>query len=275
MRPKPRWLIAPENLAFTLPIVRSPMNPTLVLDLTETLKEYLPVSELHELADLFDVPLPDNESERPYLQISKELIGNPNVGNNARFLSSLLDLSLNRSREGISNTKWAKQDYHSEMFNKISRLQSSIDATGISEEIAVPESSPFTAKSEVRDMLDRAVTTVILVDQYIGVRTLDCLRGVAEPILVLTGTQRQSLEDGFLRSLADFKIEGHKVEIRKHAKLHDRYLIFNERCWLIGGSLKDAGKKTFSMIEVVDTKQAIVTAVEQKWKESEPIAEES
>jgi hypothetical protein len=44
----------------------------------------------------------------------------------------------------------------------------------------------------------------------------------------------------------------------------------NGRCWLIGSSLKDAGKKMFSMVEAIDTYETIKKDVEEKWKESTP-----
>jgi hypothetical protein len=62
--------------------------------------------------------------------------------------------------------------------------------------------------------------------------------------------------------------EGHIIEVRRHLKLHDRFLIFNERCFLVGSSLKDAGQKTFSLIELVAGRPAIVREVERKWKEA-------
>jgi hypothetical protein len=48
--------------------------------------------------------------------------------------------------------------------------------------------------------------------------------------------------------------------------LHDRYISFNDRCWLSGSSLKDAGKKAFNVIEFVDGKTAIRSEIETKWQ---------
>src|SRR5262249_17954154 len=98
--------------------------------------------------------------------------------------------------------------------------------------------------------------------------TIDCLSEVQQPVRLLTGQHANSISVGFDRVLTDFRGEGHKIEVRKHPKLHDRYVLFNDRCWLAGSSLKDAGKKSFNMIEVVDSKAAIVTEVERKWGEA-------
>jgi hypothetical protein len=57
--------------------------------------------------------------------------------------------------------------------------------------------------------------------------------------------------------------------------LHDRHLIFNDRCWLVGASLKDAGQKTFSVIELVDGRPPIVEEVEREWNEAKPYTYEA
>lgn len=46
---------------------------------------------------------------------------------------------------------------------------------------------------------------------------------------------------------------------------HDRHIAFNERCWLVGSSHKDAGKKAFHTTEIVDAKAEVVAALEAKW----------
>ena len=130
------------------------------------------------------------------------------------------------------------------------------------------EKHPFAAKAEVRDLLSSAETEVTLVDNYIGIVTLDCLRVVDQPIRILTGDKEPSIEKGFDRALAEFRSEGRKIEVRRHGRLHDRHVLLNNRCWLIGSSLKDAGKKAFSMIEGVDICKAISQDVERKWSEA-------
>jgi hypothetical protein len=38
----------------------------------------------------------------------------------------------------------------------------------------------------------------------------------------------------------------------------------------VGSSLKDGGRKAFSMIEIVDGKATVVADVEAKWNEAQP-----
>jgi hypothetical protein len=154
------------------------------------------------------------------------------------------------------------------MYTKIRQLEPLLEAPGIPTEISVPDNKPFTAKSEFRDFVAKAQTGVLLVDAYIGLQTLDCLADVdlQHPIRILTS----SIGPGFDAAAKDFQAEGHKLEVRRHTKLHDRYVIFNDRAWLVGGSIKDAGKKALNVIESIDVKRSIIDDAEDKWKNGTP-----
>lgn len=89
-----------------------------------------------------------------------------------------------------------------------------------------------------------------------------------DAIRILTGQHSGSIAGGFDRWLKEFLAKRHQIEVHQHHKLHDRYILFNDRCWLVGSSLKDAGKKIFNIIEFVDIKAAIVDEVERKWSEA-------
>jgi len=71
---------------------------------------------------------------------------------------------------------------------------------------------------------------VFLLDNYVGISTLDCLRDVHHPIRIMTGQQKQSVENGFDAAVKDFRAEGRTIEVRRHAKLHDRYAYGFYRC---------------------------------------------
>src|SRR5262249_47040624 len=141
---------------------------------------------------------------------------------------------------------------------------------GVAREIVVAEDGPFTAKSEIREFLERAETPTLIVDAYVGVGTLDCFRTMKVPIRLLTGAHNNSIETGFENALKAFQSEGFTIEVRRHAKLHDRHIAFNDRCWLVGSSLKDAGKKAFHTMEIVDTKAEVLAALESKWDAASP-----
>ena len=238
--------------------------------LADAMKHYYVDQDLVDLCSVFGVDVKhDYATGKPaYMFLAKRLIGEVDIGNNRRLLSALVPSLLNRARERVATTEWQRRKFHEEMVDCLRPIETELVEGGVPEEITVSENRPFTAKSEAREFLGKAETTVTVVDNYIGPGTLDCLRDVQHPIRLLTGSHNQAIEEGFARALAAFRAEGRTIEVRQHPRLHDRYILFNDRSWLVGSSLKDAGKKQLNIIECVDSKTPIVDEVETKWKEA-------
>jgi hypothetical protein len=237
--------------------------------LADALKEYYKTEELKEICSLFEISF-DDGVERPHFNFAKRMVSDIEHGNNRQFLEAIIPQLITRCDEQIARTSFERQDYHLGMRKPIQQLSEMLGEPGIPREVTVTQNRPFMAKSAVREFLENVTTELIVVDNYVGIGTLDCVHGVQTPIRLLTGDRSTSISPGFDSTLKDFVAEGHAIQVRRHPKLHDRYLIFNERCWLIGSSLKDAGKKSFNMIELVDGRSAIVREVESKWKEALP-----
>jgi hypothetical protein len=245
------------------------MGKELVIVLADAIREYYDDNELLELCGLFDTELEwDHAKNKPsHLRLANRLVFQTEHANNRLLLDALVPSLSSRNSEMIAKTSWQTREYHQEMSGRVAQLQSLLDGSEIPSEISVSDGHPFTAKSELRDFLSEAGTEVFIVDAYIGVGTLDCLREVKGAIRILTGNQKQSIQPGFEAALQDFRNEGRPIEVRQHQKLHDRYVIFNERCWLVGSSIKDAGKKALNVIECIDNKEAVAKEAERKWKE--------
>lgn len=247
------------------------MDISYVPILADAIKTYYKdEKDLLEICKLIalDLNFSGHEINYSYVKFSKLLITEIEQDNRRRFLETLIPSLLNRAREGAANTKWDTQDFHRRMVQNLEVIEYSLNEGKLPEEVSVPEMKPFAAKSNVRELLDGAESTITIVDNYIGIGTLDCCRDVKQPIRLLTGDRPNSITSGFDSGLRDFLSEGYHIEIRQHPKLHDRFIIFNDRCWLVGSSLKDAGKKIFNIIECVDIKDSIVTEVERKWSEA-------
>jgi hypothetical protein len=241
--------------------------------LAEILQEYYEPGELLAVARLFGIGLPElwpSSSKQEWLAVARELVERLEQGNHHALLQTLLEQLEVKNTTAIAHTDWERQTAHERLRPKITELRADFEKAGAPAEIAVSESSPFTAKSEIRDLLATASTAVLVVDPYVGVGTLDCLRSVTKPMRLLTGRLPASIESGFNSALADFRKEGFEIEVRRAPMLHDRHLVFNDRCWLVGSSLKDAGKKAFHCMEVVDLKADVVQALEAKWSAGSP-----
>jgi len=247
------------------------MSPELAQKLVAIFDAYFTPEELRELAALFEVHFETlDESEPKWLSVARELTSKLDQGNTRRLLDSLLDLADSLNNDGVAHTSYERQTFHQTMTPTIREAQKLLTSSAAPSEITVAAGSVFSAKSKVRELLETATADVFIVDPYVGLGTLDCLRNLTAPVRLLTGTQPNSIEAGFDRAIAAFRAEGHQLKIRRVQQLHDRHLVFNDRCWLVGGSLKDAGKKPFNCIEIIDQKAAVVADLENKWLSSDP-----
>src|SRR5690606_11570784 len=148
-----------------------------------------------------------------------------------------------RNQRGLANARFERREHQELMAHKLSQLRELLGDPHLPREVAVSAGRPFSAKSEVRELLGGAETPVLVVDPYVGLQTLDCLRDVKHAIRLLTGTGSRAIEVGFPVACEEFRSEGREMVVRRHSKLHDRHVVFNDRRWLIGSSLKDAGNK--------------------------------
>jgi hypothetical protein len=241
------------------------MNRTSIPVLAELLGAYYSPEELRELALLFDVNIAYDEMR--WMGVARRIVEEINRGNNRLMLDTVLEqVEVRRQRAfADAGADSERRTIHAQLYSKIAALKSELGKDAIPRELALPEDKPFAAKSEVRDFLEKAETGLLVVDPYVGVGTLDCLRSLKVPVRLLTGVHAGSVESGFDVPLRAFQDEGFQIEVRQHPKLHDRHIAFNERCWLVGSSLKDAGRKAFHAIEIVDAKREVIAALEAKW----------
>jgi len=42
----------------------------------------------------------------------------------------------------------------------------------------------------------------------------------------------------------------HSIKIRKSDNVHDRYLFVDDKCWMLGTSIKDAGKRPTVLVPI-------------------------
>jgi len=241
-----------------------------VLTLGDCLKNYYSQEELAKMVDYFKLEVEQDYNGVRHIPLAESLLTKPEVGRNKEFLGTILSSLENRIDEAIAKTDWEEREFHKSMWGRVRPLLEFLKSDAVPSEVTVKPNKLFSAKAEVRDLLSIATTPIIVVDNYVGLGTLDSLRMASQPIRLLTGTNAASIEKNFSRHVKEFASEGHPIEVRCHPKLHDRYIIFNARCWLLGSSIKDSGKKMFSMIELADTAETILKDVEQKWSEATP-----
>ena len=136
-----------------------------------------------------------------------------------------------------------------------------------------PSGLTLNTRGEVSTFIGRAKTEVTLVDPQLGIVTLDCLRTVTGLTRLLTASSPDALDENFQKALAALRAKGRRYELRRNKKLNDRFIIFNNRCWALSSSLKDAGSAAITLIEIIDACPTVTDFIERKWVKSSVLSE--
>jgi len=247
------------------------MQPDFIPKLSVVLDGYLSQAEFRDLATVYSVPLDcASASHFNWLAAAKEITECLPQGNTRSLLDAVLELVEDRNDDGVFNTRYETQVYHQRMTVKIRTVRECLKSGASRNEIALPAGRVFSAPSMLRELLGEATRPILVVDPYVGRRTLDTLRSTSTPIRLLTAANARAIEAGFSAACILFRNEGFDIEVRRANHLHDRHLAFNGRCWLVGGSLKDAGEAMFNATEIMDTRDAAVRLLEERWAQATP-----
>ena len=103
-----------------------------------------------------------------------------------------------------------------------------------------------------------AKKSIIIVDDYVGIKTLDLLRGIAKHVSVKIYSDEKGPEQLTEQMLNDFRAVRQDVTIsvdRTRNKFHDRYVFLdydcsNEKLFHCGASSKDAGNKITTIMQI-------------------------
>jgi hypothetical protein len=191
-------------------------SPQLTVKLGQILEAHITWEELSDFASIFGVGI---NADRRWLAVARALTENLNQGNTRFLVEELVGRCETRNSEGIAHTTWERRDFHHNMAPVVTETRALLETEAAPGEITLPAGNPFSAKSKVRELLETSTGEVFVVDPYVGVGTLDCLRGLNVPIRLLTANHAQAIEPDFARNLAAFVAEGHNVTVRTCAGL--------------------------------------------------------
>ena len=112
------------------------------------------------------------------------------------------------------------------------------------------EGQLWDACSLVEKLIARAKSSILLIDNWVSVETLDMLAkknsGVAVSIVTSKHGNKLAPSD-----IAKFNAQYPTLTIKESAAFHDRFLILDDKeIYLIGASLKDLGKKCFAFTKM-------------------------
>jgi len=235
--------------------------------LSDAMKEYFGDYELEELCSRFGLKIEYDGIHPNHRKLVQQLVAQKYRDNHHRFLETILPKLLKRCEERILNTTWEVNVFDEHMLPQLKRLQNFFDGQHKSDPEEPSANRFFTGKARLAEFLRSTQTALSVVDTRLENTTLDCLQGVRTPIRLLIGQPEKDIIDAIGDSLGAFRARGHEIEIRRHLKLNDRFLIFNGRCWMASCSLADVDQVTLSIIECVDTKPVIIKEIGRKWRE--------
>ena len=246
------------------------MDPENVKNLADALKDYFSQYELEDLCRRFGVVLNYSGTSPNLRRLAGDILSNPQADQNRQFLHTLISELLERCQEQIQNTTREDNLYHKQMILQLNQLKQSLspDKAGAPVPESLPESGA-SIRSNLAEFFGRADTAVTVVDADSAAGTLDCLQKVAHPIRLLTKEPSGGFDQNFIRVLKTLNERGKTIEMRLHPDIHDRVILFDHRCWLAGGPLKDAANAPFTLIEVIDNRDAISDRVENMWLAAE------
>ena len=129
----------------------------------------------------------------------------------------------------------------------------------INQEILILNGQPFKADLAYQQIFTSAKSTIFIIDDYIGIKTLQHLRKIAVAITVFTDNKQKHLSH---QECVDFVTEYPDVTIyfkKTRNKIHDRYIIVdynskNAQAWHLGSSIKDSGNKVTTINKFKDVK---------------------
>ena len=109
----------------------------------------------------------------------------------------------------------------------------------------------YDAYSFVAELVRSAKRRIVLIDNYIDdtVLTLLAKREAGVEAVIYTGKISKQLQLDIDKHNAQYA----PVEVRTFSKAHDRFLIIDEKVYLIGASIKDLGKKWFGFTLMENT----------------------
>jgi len=132
-------------------------------------------------------------------------------------------------------------------------------------EIILAEAKPYEAYKQIENIIGSCRIELAIIDPWVGEDIFPLyLESVpaSASIRILT----QNMTGKFEAVAKRFSQERNRFEVRV-AQVHDRYLIVDGRAWIIGQSLKDAGKRPLAITELSDADQAR-TLFEKLWNSS-------
>lgn len=134
------------------------------------------------------------------------------------------------------------------------------DTGNDAEEILILDGQPFKADVAYQKIYKKAKKSVIVIDDYIGIKTLHHLVSSKKTVSLTIISDNKGGQPLRQSEYDDFKIEYPNRSIsfvKSENKVHDRYIVLDNgtadmKVYLCGSSSKDSGKRITTIIQISD-----------------------
>ena len=109
----------------------------------------------------------------------------------------------------------------------------------------------YDAYEFICDLIKSAKTRIVLIDNYVDDTVLTMLDKREAGVYATIYTQKISPK--FKLDIAKHNAQYSVIDVKEFTKSHDRFLILDNKVYLIGASLKDLGKKWFAVSLMSET----------------------
>ena len=210
----------------------------------------------------------DGELERN--SVVKDFLTTASDGKNYHVLYYNLDAIISvgyrvKSQRGTDFRKWAMQVIKNHILHgyavnqRFERLEQRVSKTEEKIDFFVKTSLPpvegifydgqiFDAYSFISDLVRMAKKEIILIDNYIDESVLKILNKRKDNVTATIYTAH--ISDNLKLDLDKHNSQYQPINIEHFNKSHDRFLIIDDDVYLIGGSIKDLGKKVSTFIKL-------------------------
>jgi len=104
----------------------------------------------------------------------------------------------------------------------------------------------YDAFSVIVELIQKADTSIVLIDNYVDVNTLNLLSKKKDNVAVIIYTQKNKMLTQ--ADISTFNAQYPSLDVKYTKMFHDRFLILDDTIgYHVGASLKDAGKKCFAI----------------------------
>ena len=124
--------------------------------------------------------------------------------------------------------------------------------------------------TDIRDITNQAKNEVFLIDAYPNEEVLNLyLEKTPTGIKIRILTNKP--QANFVTVAQKFKVKpGVSFEVRESKDCHDRLFFVDDSCWVMGQSLKDAGKKPTYLVKI-ESHQLFRKVFEDLWSQAQPL----